>query len=124
MVKVGPKSVDFVGKTLGYMRANPQWVPSYADVDALEKSWKAVETLRAIQQRLDRIRNVVNDTSLYSGSVTYDGTLAGYQNFKAAAKRNQLGAEIIVADLAPRFAAQGRVRKPVLPAGTAGGQAK
>jgi len=101
--KMGPKTVDFVSKTLTYARSNPQYQPSFIDLEDYAIDLAAVGLLREIQQPLAQITDMVEDTMLLSGSEALTAALTCYQAFKGAARANAPGAATIAADLATRF---------------------
>ncbi len=101
--KMGAKTVDFVSKTLSYARSNPQYQPTFVDLDEYGIDLAAVGLLREIQQPLSMIADMVDDTLLLSGSEAYAAALVCYQAFKSAAKVNAPGASTIATDLSNRF---------------------
>ena len=113
--KMGPKTVDFVSRTLSYVRSNPQYQPSFVDLDDYTIDLAAVGVLREIQQPLAQIADMVEDTLLLSGSEALTAALTCYQAFKGAAKANAPGAATIVADLSARFPGRSAAKAP--PAG-------
>ena len=110
--KMGPKTVDFVSKTLGYARSNPQYQPSFIDLEDYTIDLAAVGLLRGIQQPLAQITDMVEDTLLLSGSEALTAALTCYQAFKGAAKANAPGAATIAADLAARFPGRSAAKAP------------
>ncbi len=110
--KMGPKTVDFVSRTLSYTRGNPQYQPSFIDLDDFTIDLAAVSVLREIQQPLAQIADMVEDTLLLSGSGALTAALTCYQAFKGAAKANAPGAATIAADLAARFPGRSAVKTP------------
>ena len=110
--KMGPKTVDFVSRTLSYTRGNPQFQPSFVDIDDFTIDLAAVAQLREIQQPLAQITDMVEDTLLLSGSEALTAALSCYQAFKGAAKANAPGAATIAADLATRFPGRPTARAP------------
>ena len=116
--KMGAKTVDFVSKTLTYARSNPQYQPSFIDLEDYAIDLAAVGQLRAIQQPLAQLADMVEDTLLLSGSEALTAALSCYHAFKGAAKANAPGAATIAADLATRF--PGRSSAKPAPAESAG----
>lgn len=113
--KMGDKSVAFVQKALEYCRSNPDIVPPFLDVDALQTDVKAVETFRNIYQPLLQIADALNDTMLLTGSEAYTGALIYYGAAKTAARARITGAKTISQELSERFAGR---NKPGTPAAT------
>jgi hypothetical protein len=65
--KMGPKTVDFVSRKLSYTRSNPQYQPSFIDLEDFTIDLAAVGVMREIQQPLAQIAYMVEDTMLLSG---------------------------------------------------------
>ena len=112
--KMGPKSVDFVARTLAHLRANPQFTPSFVDLDELGRDLDAVDLLRSFHRPLAQIIDMIDDSVFLSGSEAFAAALTGYQAIKAAAKVGEPGAALIADELGDRF--QGRPRKGARPA--------
>ena len=110
--KMGPKTVDFVSRTLSYTRSNPQYQPSFIDLEDFTIDLAAVGVLREIQQPLAQIADMVEDTLLLSGSEALTAALTCYQAFKGAAKANAPGAATIAADLSTRFPGRTAAKAP------------
>ena len=118
--KMGPKTVDFVSRTLSYTRGNPQFQPSFVDIDDFTIDLAAVAQLRELMQPLAQITDMVEDTLLLSGSEALTAALSCYQAFKGAAKANAPGAATIAADLATRFPGRPMTKAPTIAQPTAG----
>jgi hypothetical protein len=101
--KMGTRTVDFVTRTLTYAQAYPQFVPPFVDVAEFERDLSAFHLLGTLQQPLAHLVDMLSDSVLQSGSEAYTAALASYQAVKSAAKLNQPGAAIIVADLSDRL---------------------
>jgi hypothetical protein len=109
--KMGPKTVDFVAKTLSYAQVNPKFVPPFVDIDTYASVVAATDTLRALLQPLSLITRVLDDTLMLRGSEAYSSALSCYQTIKQAAKMQEFNAEKIYEDLSARFPG----RPPKLP---------
>jgi hypothetical protein len=101
--KMGAKTIDFVTRTLGAVQAHPEFKPAFVDADEFARDLAAVGALRAIQQPLDQIADMVDDSLMLSGSEAYAAALACYQSIKSAARLGQPGAAMLAADLSARF---------------------
>jgi hypothetical protein len=112
LTKMGSKSVDFVSKGLGYATANPQFRPSFFDIDDFSNSVAAYGLLRSLHQPVSQLADMLDDSMALAGSDAMTSALAYYQSVKNADKLNLPGAATIAADLAERFAGQG-ARVPV-----------
>lgn len=119
MLRMGAKSIDFVSKTFSYASANPQYRPSFVDVDEFARDLAAVGTLRELLQPLQQITDLVDDSLTLSGGEALAAALACYQAFKSAAKLNLPGAATIANDLSARFASHStRTSVGSVPVGT------
>lgn len=107
-LKYGPASTDFCDKTHAYMLANPQMKPVFFDQAAFDQTVADYETMADIVRDLETFLDQAKDTLMVLGSQRYAFALTGYEGFQYAAKMKQPGAALIVADLAKRFAGQGR----------------
>jgi hypothetical protein len=117
--KMGAKTVDFVTKAFEYTRANPQFKPVFVDIDEFERDLAGVALLRSLQQPLNQLADLVDDSLMLSGSEAYAAALACYQSLRAAAKLGHPGAAVVFEDLAARFVA--RNAKAAAPAAAMGG---
>ncbi len=103
LAKMGPRTVDFVSRSLGYARAMPQYQPSFVDVDEFARNLDAINLLRELQHPLDLAHDMVDDTMLLAGSEAYSDALSMYEALKSAAKRGRADAEQAANDLADRY---------------------
>lgn len=103
MPRMGAKTVDFVSKTLGSATAHPQVIPGFVDLAEFTRDFAAVGVLRGLQQPLQQLTDLVDDSLAVSGSEAYSAALACYESFKSASKRGVPGMTTIAEDLAERF---------------------
>lgn len=104
--KMGDKTVSFVQKAAQYARAYPSLVPSYIDVDALERDIQVVDQLGQLFHPLEHLISSLDDSLMAAGSEAYASSLSFYQAAKAAAKGRVHGAQAIADDLGQRFPAR------------------
>jgi hypothetical protein len=107
-LKAGPASTDFCDDVFAHMEANPQMKPPFFDQDGFRQTLADNETLADIVRDLAPVFDQANDSLMILGGQKYGFALAGYNGFQYAAKMKQPGADLIVNELAPRFAGQGR----------------
>jgi hypothetical protein len=107
--KMGDKTVSFVQKTQEYCKQNPDLVPQFLDVDALNIDVEAYEQIRSMYQPLLQITDSLWDTMILTGSEAYSASLIFYNSVKNAAKSKVQTAETIYNDLSARF--PGRSKK-------------
>lgn len=102
--KMGSATQSFVSKALEIAGNNPQFVPPYVDVPAMQKDYDLAMRLQGIEMQLASLLEKVSDTNLAAGSEAYVTGLTIYNSIKAAAKVNVPGAKALAAELAERFA--------------------
>lgn len=102
--KMGSATQSFVSKALEIAENNPQFVPPYVDVPAMQKDYDLAMRLQGIEMQLASLLEKVSDTNLAAGSEAYVTGLTIYNSIKAAAKVNVPGAKALSAELAERFA--------------------
>jgi hypothetical protein len=113
VLKMGDKSLPFVEKTSELAKANPQFCPSYFNLDDLNIDLADVVNLRVLLNRLQQLTREVEDTIMLAGSEAYTQALSFYNAVKQAARDNVPGAEILLEELQKRFVKTGRPRKSV-----------
>ena len=69
--KMSDKTQPFVAKVMDYAKSNPEFAPSYLNVDELDIDMKAVHDLAAILQVVQPLCDNLNDTEMMSGSEAY-----------------------------------------------------
>ena len=106
--KMGPRTSDFVARTMSYMRAMPQYLPGFVDIDEFQKDLDAVATLGELQHQLGTTHDMVNATRMLAGSEAYVAALSIYEALKTAARRGSPEAQAAAADLAERLGPRGR----------------
>jgi hypothetical protein len=101
--KMGSATQSFVSKALEIARNNPQFIPPYADVQAMQKDYELAVRLQGIEMQLASLHEKVSDTNLATGSEAYVTGLTIYNSLKSAAKVNIPGAKALATELAERF---------------------
>jgi hypothetical protein len=111
--KMGDKTVSFVQKTQEYCKQNPELVPQFLDVNALNTNIEAFEQIRSMYQPLLQITDSLWGTMILSGSEAYLDSLKFYNSAKNATKSKTQKAETIYNDLASRFPGRSKKNVPV-----------
>ena len=106
--KMADGSAPFVGKTLGYCKTDPQFMPTYVNIPELEIDFNAVTDLTEFAHLCAKLSVGLSDTITLSGSEAYVASLSYYNSVKNAAKMNVPGAKAIYEDLKKRFENMGR----------------
>jgi hypothetical protein len=112
--KMGPKSEAFCRQTLLAMRQNPNIIPATVDVADGEADLEALDQLRPIFRRLQKLFERACDTELALGSDAMNVALHGYGYLKLAGKTG--GLKALGKTLGERFAKSPRQRPEPAPA--------
>ena len=102
--KMGSATQSFVSKALEIAGNNPQFVPPFVNVPAMQKDYDLAMRLQGIEMQLASLHEKVADTNLAAGSEAYVTGLTIYNSIKAAAKVNVPGAKALATELSERFA--------------------
>ena len=102
-IKLGDKSVAFVGKAIGYAQANPTLVPGYVNMVEILKDYNMQKDLLDIQQWMVSLIQKIEDTQQEAGVEAFNSILAFYQAVRIAAEKDVPGARAIYTDLNQRF---------------------
>lgn len=115
MLKMGPKTVDFVKKAFEYARNNPSFVPAFLDLNEFTRDSAALSGLSPIGQLLAGLVLDTESTMMLAGSDAYAAALVLYNNIKFLAKNKQPGAQAALDDLGQQFPGNGggRPSKPL-----------
>ena len=105
--KMADGSAPFVGKTLGYCKTDPQFMPTYVNIPELEIDFNAVTDLTEFAHICSKLSGGLSDSITLSGSEAYVAALSYYNSVKNAAKMNVPGAKAIYDDLKKRFENKG-----------------
>jgi hypothetical protein len=117
-LKMGPRSSDFVARTLGYVRAMPEYLPGYVDVEEFQRDLDAMVTLQRLQHQLAKTTGMVEDSIMAAGGEAYAVALSIYASLKTAAQRGSPDATAAVGDLSARLGPRGRAKSTTNGAGT------
>lgn len=115
LAKMSDRSIPFVEKSLQYMTADAQFVPSYLDVPEAAEDFEAFQDLREILRPIEQIADNLDDTTTLAGSEAWQASLTYYNAVKAASKAGVLDAKTIYDDLKIRFEEQRAKPKPPTP---------
>lgn len=110
--KMGNATQSFVSKALEIASNNPQFVPPYADIAAMNKDYQLADRLQGIEIQLASLLEKIQDTNMAAGSEAFVTSLTLYNSIKAAAKVNVPGAKSLAAELGERFALESTSTTP------------
>lgn len=103
MMKMSDKTLPFVEKVMEYSKSQPEFIPSYMQVEEMEIDFKALEDLRHIYREVEQLCQNLDDTMMLCGSEAYAAALTYYNSVKQASKMNVPGSKSIYEDLSIRF---------------------
>ena len=110
LLRMGPKSEVFCRQTLSVLAQNPQIVPPSLNLVEAHADLLALDRLRPLLDRLQRLAERGQDTEAALGSDVMDLALEGYGLLKVSG-RNQ-GLEGLRKELSSRFAKSRRASVP------------
>lgn len=112
LTKMGQKSEVFCRQALSVLAQNPQIVPPSLDLAAAQADLRALDRLRPVLDRLQRLAERGADTEIALGSDIMDVALEGYGLLKVSG-RNQ-GLDSLRRELSSRWAKARRAPEPAL----------
>lgn len=107
MSKLSRKRVDFVDTSLVYVKANPEYLPAYINMEEFVKDVELKDCLHRIMAELYAFAERVSDTTLQVESEAYRAARLYYKSVKAAAREGTEDAERIARALAYHHKGQG-----------------
>jgi len=107
VLKVGDKKFTCVNKTFGYTKTNPEFVPSYLNIENFDTDMKDADGHPEIVTLINQLFNYFDDTKLTARSEAYSASLYYYGNVQQAASVNLPGAKAIYDDLKQYFPGRG-----------------
>ena len=114
IVKMGDKSMGFMGKLLDYATNSPAFVPAFISVAELKQDVDVAAGLAPLDQYAAQLALDLSSTVLVAGAEGMGAALPVYKNIKFMAEMNQPGAQAAYDDLSTRFPGRGpAAKKPV-----------
>ena len=99
MLKMGPASVDFVGKARRYATQTPGFRPAFLDFDAFVLDADALAGLAPVHQLLASLDLDTDSTMMTAGSDAYFEALQVYNYVKMLAENATPGAQAAYDDM-------------------------
>ncbi len=103
MLKMGDKSLAFVGKTIQYAKDFPKVIPEIIDIEKLQCEYDKAQELEIVVRKMETILASVKDTRMVAAEHAYMLSLKVYQAFKVANNLDVPGISAIIEDLGKRF---------------------
>lgn len=110
LTKMGDKSEAFVRQTLLVLEQNPDIVPPALGLDEALADIRAVDALRPVMARLQRLSQRMADSEMALGSDAMNTALEGYALLKVSGRSR--GLEPLSNALSERFARSRPAREP------------
>ena len=107
MAKLSRRRVDFVDSSLVHMKANPEYLPAYIDIEEFVKDVELKDCLHRILAELNAFAERMSDTVMQVESEAYRAARLYYKSVKAAAREGTEDAERIARALAYHHKGQG-----------------
>ncbi|GAB2613005.1 hypothetical protein [Novilysobacter erysipheiresistens] len=111
ITKMGNKSEAFVRQTLMVLEQNPDVVPAALRLEEAQADLRAVDALRPVLARLQRLAERVADSEMALGSDAMNTALEGYALLKVTGRNK--GLEALSEALAERFSRSSSAPEPV-----------
>ena len=103
LFKMGEASKPFVEKVLEYANSNSEFLPAFANVEEMNKDWKAHHELNPCYNALNQIVSNLGDTVLLLGADLMKPSNAYYNSVQMGVKMDVPNAKPIYADLKVRY---------------------
>ncbi|MDD3004691.1 hypothetical protein [Flavobacterium sp.] len=103
LFKMGDKTVSIVQKTQSYTDTNPEFIPTYMDINGFNIDVTIVNQLRPIEELAKQISEDVSDTSMLAGSEALQQALLYYGQVREAYSKGVTSSRAIYEDLQTRF---------------------
>jgi hypothetical protein len=100
---MGDKSLAFVEKACELASVNPQFAPSYFNLEELKIDLADASNLLKLSNRLQQFSRKIEDTAMLAGSEAFTQALTFYNSVKQAARDNVPGAQPLFEELKKRF---------------------
>jgi hypothetical protein len=110
LTKMGDKSEAFVRQTLMVLEQNPDIVPAAINLSEAQADLRAMDQLRPVAARLQRLSERVSDSRMALGSDAMNTALQGYGLLKLAGRNK--GLQALSQALSARFSRNSRNPEP------------
>jgi len=103
LLKMGPKTINFVEKSYDFAKQNPNLVPPFLDMGIFGNDFGNAHGLWTLVNSLRQLYQNANDTEMAAGSEALQAALVFYNSVKKAAAQNVPGAKAVNQELKVRF---------------------
>lgn len=103
LFKMGDKTVATVQKVQSYVTTNPEFIPSYMQINEFSKDVKVTSQLTPLHNLAFQLASDMDDTRMLAGSEALAEALLYYGSVREAASKGVPQAKPIYDDLIERF---------------------
>lgn len=103
LLKMGPKTLDFVEKAYTLASQNPSLRPPYLNISEFADDFNDAHNLIAVYNTAKQITEMLSDTILAAGSDAYHASLIFYNSVKVAAEQDVPAGKVVYEELRKRF---------------------
>jgi len=103
MLKMGPKTLAFVGRAISHAKQSPDLVLSFLDVTEAQKDYKLAADLYEVYLETSKFLRSIEDSMMVAGGEAYEATLVFYNAVKGAHRSNIAGTQDVYEDLKQQF---------------------
>jgi hypothetical protein len=103
ILKMGDKSLALVEKTSELAGTNPEFAPTYFNLEDLNIDLTDALSLRALENRAQQITREISDTMMLAGNEAFTQSLMYYNGVKRAVHDKVAGAQAVYDELKKRY---------------------
>jgi hypothetical protein len=111
LLKMGPKTFQFVELAHTLAGQNPQLTSKSFDMEAFTKDWNDAHNLLALENKARQLAETIEDIRMAAGSDSAHHALEVYTDFKSASARNVPEARAPYEQLKAAYPNSGRKRR-------------
>ena len=111
LYKMADGTEPLVAKSAEFVQTNPQFVPSYMNVDSMKTGFTVYGQLVPLFNVIGDAYSLVSDTRTFAGAQALKETLKYYDTVKTASNNRVPGAKAIFDELKKRFARKKRKKE-------------
>jgi hypothetical protein len=103
LLKMGPKTLEFVEKCVEFAEANPHLRPPFLDMEEFKLDFADAHGLYLSVNKARQLLENLADTQMTAGSEAYQSALIFYNVVKSGAANEIPGAKAVFEELSKRF---------------------
>jgi len=103
MLKLGPKALAFVNRSILHAKQSSNLVPSFLDVAEAQKNYKLAADLYEIYLEQSKFLRSIEDCMMVAGGEAYEAALVFYNAVKGAYRSDIPGTQDVYEDLKQQF---------------------